>query len=144
VALSARGRENPISLPTPGDMLIFSDGRMDRVTPSLLPAARMQVERGRAIPALFIPGSREEDWKQTSPRVIGILEERGITASHFRSAQEVVGTSFQGFSRPIGLTTGLSFRIEQNDVYLHFTLAPGQYATTVCRELMKSDPLSLI
>lgn len=144
VALSVRGRENLPSIPIAGDMLIFSDEKTDLIIPPLLPAARIQVARGRANLALFIPGSREEEWQRASPRVLDILEARDITPSNFRLAQDIVGTSFQGFSRPIGLTTTISSHIERDDVYMHFILSPGQYATTVCRELMKSDPLSLI
>jgi tRNA pseudouridine13 synthase len=144
-ALSVRGREEgALVLPVVGDMLIFADGKTDRVTPSLLPAALLQVVRGRATPALFIPGSRVEEWKNASPRVVEILEEHEITPDHFRQAQDAVGTAFSGFHRPLSLSTAISSRIEENDVYLHFTLAPGQYATTVCRELTKGNPLSLI
>jgi Uncharacterized conserved protein len=143
-AVSVRCREGSLLSPREGDMLVFADGKMDRVTSSLLPAARIQVERGRAVPALFIPGSRIEDWQRASPRVIELLDEHGITPSHFQKAQEVVGTSFQGFSRSIRLSTAITPRIEGNDVYLQFTLPPGTYATTVCREYMKSDPLHLI
>jgi tRNA pseudouridine13 synthase len=143
-ALSARAREEEsLAVPTAGDLLLFSDGKTDRVTPSLLPAARMQVERGRAVPALYIPGSRQEEWRLTSERVLRILDSHGITPDHFRRAQEIVGTAFKGFSRPIRLSTTVSSYVDRNDVYLHFTLAPGQYATTLCRELMKSDPLTL-
>jgi tRNA pseudouridine13 synthase len=143
-ALSARGRDGSLHTPLADDMLVFSDGKVDRVTAALLPAARMQVERGRAVPALFIPGSRVEEWERASPRVIELLEERGITYSHFRAAQDKVGASFQGFFRPISLSTSISSCIEGKDAHLEFTLAPGQYATTVCREFMKSDPLTLV
>jgi tRNA pseudouridine13 synthase len=143
-ALSARGREGSLITPSVGDMVVFSDGKIDTVTQALLPAARMQVERGRAVPALFIPGSRVEEWERASPRVIELLEEHGITPSHFLQVQDVVGASFQGFSRPILLSTKISSYVERADVHLQFTLDPGQYATTVCRELMKSDPLCLV
>jgi tRNA pseudouridine13 synthase len=144
-ALSARCEEG-LSLyePVEGDMLVFSTGRTDCVTSSLLPAAQLQVQRGRARPALFIPGSRPEDWKIASPRACEILAEHGITPEHFSHVQDFVSTAFQGFHRVISLSTDISSRTEGNDVHLRFTLAPGQYATTVCREFMKSDPLSLI
>jgi tRNA pseudouridine13 synthase len=143
-ALSVRYRTGSLLAPSPGDMLLFTDGKIDRVTPAQLPAARIQMERGRAIPALYVPGAQKEDWMDASPRVVELLEERGITSSHFQRAQDVVGTSFQGFSRPLYLRTTISHGIEGDDVYLQFSLAPGQYATTVCRELMKTDPLSLV
>ncbi len=143
-ALSARAREGSLLHPLTGDMLIFSDEKTDYVTSALLPAARIQVERGRAHPALFIPGSRIEEWKQASPRVIELLEGQELTPSHFREAEIVVGTAFQGFSRPIRLCTAISPQVGEQDVHLKFSLDPGQYATTVCREFMKSDPLSLV
>ncbi|MDD1678850.1 MAG: tRNA pseudouridine(13) synthase TruD [Methanomicrobiales archaeon] len=144
-ALSARGKEgSSLTIPVVGDFLVFADGRTDQVTPGLLSAALLQVERGRAVPALFIPGSRVEEWKRASPRVLQILEERGITPAHFQRAQKVVRAAFQGFHRPIVLSTPISSQIDGADVHLEFTLAPGQYATTVCRELMKGDPLSLV
>jgi tRNA pseudouridine13 synthase len=31
-----------------------------------------------------------------------------------------------------------------SDVILGFFLGPGQYATTVCREFMKADPVRMI
>ncbi|MDD1676022.1 MAG: tRNA pseudouridine(13) synthase TruD, partial [Methanomicrobiales archaeon] len=56
-ALSARCREGtPLTTPVKGDVLVFSDGRTDRVTPRLLPAAQLQLERRRACLGLFIPG----------------------------------------------------------------------------------------
>ncbi|MDD1678129.1 MAG: tRNA pseudouridine(13) synthase TruD, partial [Methanomicrobiales archaeon] len=144
-ALSARCREGtPLTTPVEGDVLVFSDGRTDRVTPRLLPAARLQLERRRACLGLFIPGSRPEDWKTASPKACEILAERGIASDNFRKASEFTGTAFQGFHRVIGLSTDIMSKIEGNDVHLGFTLLPGQYATTVCREFMKTDPLTLI
>jgi tRNA pseudouridine13 synthase len=34
--------------------------------------------------------------------------------------------------------------VEDRSVGLSFDLGPGQYATTVCREYMKGDPLTMI
>ncbi|HQJ39316.1 MAG TPA: tRNA pseudouridine(13) synthase TruD, partial [Methanoregulaceae archaeon] len=34
--------------------------------------------------------------------------------------------------------------LEGDRVTLAFSLQPGQYATTVCREYMKTDPLAMI
>jgi tRNA pseudouridine13 synthase len=143
-AISTRAREGPLNSPIIGDMLVFSDGKMDRVTQFHLAAADRQVERGRAVLALFIPGSKVEEWEWASPRVIELLEEKGIDHSHFRQAQDMVGASFQGFSRPVRLSTRISVTVQEKDVQLQFTLDPGQYATTVCREFMKNDPLCLV
>jgi tRNA pseudouridine13 synthase len=144
-ALSARCREEQsLQQPLEGDLLVFSDTKTDQVTSPLLPAARLQVDRGRAKLALFIPGSRQEDWRRASHRVQEILLEHELTPAHFMAAQDFVGTAFQGFHRPIRLTTDIISQTEGTNVHLRFILPPGQYATTVCRECMKTDPLSLV
>ncbi len=134
----------PLNIPVAGDHLIFADKRTDLVTEPQLPAARLQVARGRATIALQIPGARKEEWATVSLLVRGALEEQAITPQSFRDAQEFVGTAFQGFCRPIRLTTAIAARVEGQNVFLEFLLDPGQYATLICREYMKSDPLSLI
>jgi tRNA pseudouridine13 synthase len=34
--------------------------------------------------------------------------------------------------------------VQDTNVRLKFTLPPGHYATTVCREYMKADPIRMI
>jgi tRNA pseudouridine13 synthase len=130
--------------PVVGDHLIFLDGRTDVVTEPHLPAARLQVARGRAKIALQIPGSSREEWATTSSLIREILEEQAITPRSFQEAQEFVGISFRGFHRPILLSTTTHASTEGQDVRLEFFLEPGQYATLICREYMKGDPFSLI
>jgi tRNA pseudouridine13 synthase len=51
---------------------------------------------------------------------------------------------FEGASRAISLSTAVTAAPGENFVHLSFTLSPGQYATTICREYMKADPLVMI
>jgi len=144
--LSDRCRQGiPMGEPAPGDRLLFSDGREDRVTGVNLDAAALQVRRGRARIGIFVPGSgppgnpgedRDPAW--------ALLEKCGISPADFASASRFVGTSYTGVTRTAALVTEIASGIEGNDVILGFFLGPGQYATTVCREFMKADPLRMI
>jgi len=73
-----------------------------------------------------------------------LLAEHGITTARFAEASEYVGTYFNGAIRPISLTAEIETRREERDLILSFTLPPGHYATTVCREYMKADPLKMV
>lgn len=73
-----------------------------------------------------------------------LLLEHHISAEDFERASMFVSTKFDGAWRPITLKTEIESSIENTDVRLKFTLPPGHYATTVCREFMKADPLQMI
>jgi tRNA pseudouridine13 synthase len=55
-----------------------------------------------------------------------------------------VHTRFEGALRPIALRSAVEAKVTGLDVSLGFTLPPGHYATTVCREYMKADPVMMI
>lgn len=147
IALSARWEDGlPLGEPRMGDLLLFSSGRMERVTRVNLKDALIHCGRGRAEPALCIPGASDDpDWP-VPPVVQQILEEKGIDATGFRDASEFVKTSYRGFCRPVKLATAIHQEVhaEAREVLLEFALKPGQYATTVCREFTKSDPLQMV
>jgi tRNA pseudouridine13 synthase len=73
-----------------------------------------------------------------------LLAEAGITAQDFERASAFVRTKFDGAWRPIALRTDIEAMVTKNDVRLKFSLPPGHYATTVCREFMKADPVYMV
>jgi tRNA pseudouridine13 synthase len=145
-ALSAR-LESGLSLTDiePGDRLIFANGREDIVTTANTGTAARLIERGRCSIAIFMPGRDPfTPSSESERRIAAIMEERGIGAESFRKASDFVRTAFTGALRPVALTTHVVAAVEGTDVKLSFTLPPGQYATTVAREFMKADPISMI
>lgn len=131
--------------PEIGDRLLFQDGREDIVTARNMKAAEVHIRRGRCRIALFIPGAgavrssgRMDDIMQE------LMQEAGIDAGNFERASRFVGMRFDGVSRPITLSTGIRAEVMDESVRLSFTLPPGHYATTVCREYMKADPYVMI
>ncbi len=129
--------------PAPGDRLIFLNGREDVVTTGNRTLAGRHIERGRCRIALFMPGSLDDE-KGIDPVTGALLRERRITAEDFGRAQSFVRTRFNGALRPISLSTDVEANLEGGTLMLDFTLPPGHYATTVCREYMKTDPLKMI
>ncbi len=144
--LSRRCRQGiPLGEPAPGDRLLFPGGREDRVTAGNLGAAALQVRRKRARIGLFVPGSgTPEEPAGGGDPARGLLGELGITPGDFADASKFVGAAYSGMTREIALATDIAPRLEGNDLLLGFTLGPGQYATTVCREFMKADPARMI
>ncbi len=139
------GQGIPLGEPAPGDRLLFPDGREDRVTRENLSAAILQVARKRARIGLFVPGSvltpgQGQDGDPAWP----LLKELGISPGDFTFASKLVSAAYSGMTRPAALTTEITSRLEGNDLLLGFFLGPGQYATTVCREFMKADPVRMI
>jgi tRNA pseudouridine13 synthase len=142
-ALSVRLEKGiPLGAPAIGDHLLFENGRSDRVTEQNMRAAALQIDRGRCRIALFIPGSRPVG--ETETPIQALLDAHGITASDFKAASQFVNASFEGVLRPVALSTQISSEIADDTVRLAFTLLPGQYATTVCREFMKADPRNMV
>ena len=139
------GQGIPLGEPAPGDRLLFSDGKEDRVTRENLSAALLQVARKRARIGLFVPGSGPApDHGQDGDPARPLLKELGISPENFTSASKLVSAAYSGMTRPVALTTEITSQVEGNDVLLGFFLGPGQYATTVCREFMKADPVRMI
>ena len=144
-ALSHRLAEgHTLTDPVPGDRLIFANGRTDAVTTANLPAVTLHLARGRCSIALFMPGKEETDAVTGNNAIRDILADRQITAENFRSAAAFVRIKFDGTWRPISLKTSVDASVEETNVHLKFTLPPGHYATTVCREYMKADPIRMV
>jgi tRNA pseudouridine13 synthase len=143
-ALSTRF-DNGIGLnePVPGDRLIFENGREDFVTAANRTLAERHILRGKCRIAIFMPGSLG-DQKSIDSVTGELLREHRITAEDFGKAQAFVRTRFNGAVRPISLSTTVETGLEEDTLRLSFALPPGHYATTVCREYMKADPLRMI
>ena len=131
--------------PVPGDRLIFANGRTDTVTATNANAVSIHIKRGRCTIALFMPGKTKTEATTLGERIMeSLMQKHHITAEDFERASAFVNTKFDGAWRPITLKTEIESSIENTDVRLKFTLPPGHYATTVCREFMKADPLQMI
>ncbi|MFA4877807.1 MAG: tRNA pseudouridine(13) synthase TruD [Methanoregula sp.] len=130
--------------PLPGDMLIFLNGRTDTATATNLAAVSIHIKRGRCGIALFMPGKEMAAGQIPDATTAALLEEHRITPADFERAAKFVRTKFEGAYRPIALRTEIESSLENNDVRLKFTLPPGHYATTVCREFMKANPEKMI
>jgi len=146
ILLSRRcGQGMPLGEPAPGDRLLFADGKEDRVTRGNLRAAALQVSRGRARIGLFVPGSGPVPGPgQDGDPARALLQELGIPPEGFDFASRLVSAAYSGTTRPAALTTEIDCQIGGKDIVLGFFLGPGQYATTVCREFMKADPVRMI
>lgn len=131
--------------PLAGDRLIFANGRTDTVTAANTGAVSLHIRRGRCSIALFMPGRDRFDTTGEGERATeALLAESGITAGDFERASAFVRTKFEGAWRSIALRTDIVASITANDVLLKFQLPPGHYATTVCREFMKADPVYMV
>lgn len=134
-----------LSEPEIGDRLLFSNGREDIVSARNRQAALLQVRRGRCRIALFIPGSEPVASHGPMDGIMQeLMQESGIDAGDFERASRFVETKFAGTLRAISLSTDVEADVSGADVRLKFTLPPGHYATTVCREYMKADPYVMI
>jgi tRNA pseudouridine13 synthase len=134
-----------LNTPLCGDKLIFANGRTDTATAANLPAVTLHIKRGRCNIALFMPGRMQSGpASPVDPVTEALLAEAKITADDFARAAAFVRTKFDGAYRPIALKTEIQSAIDGNNLQLHFTLPPGHYATTVCREFMKADPTRMI
>jgi tRNA pseudouridine13 synthase len=145
-ALSQRFDDgHTLTEPLAGDQLIFVNGRTDRVTATNSTAVSLHIRRGKCSIALFMPGRDPVEAKSEGEHaIVSLLEKYSVTAEDFRHASAFVHTKFDGAWRPIALKTEIDFFIDKNDVRLKFSLPPGHYATTVCREFMKTDPVRMI
>jgi len=128
----------------PGDRLIFANGRTDTATAASSAAISLHLARGRCSIALFMPGRDAAGAPAGDEATQAMLADLGINQDHFRRASEFVQTKFDGAWRPIALRTPVETVVKDRDLRLRFTLPPGHYATTVCREYMKADPVRMI
>ena len=96
------------------------------------------------MPGIFMPGSEEyRVCGETDTYIEEVIAELGIDRESYRTAAELTETSFNGNTRPVAIKTDISYGISENSLKLDFTLPPGHYATTVCREIMKTKPLNM-
>lgn len=131
--------------PTPGDSLLFSDGREDIITAKNIATAAVHLRRERCTIALAMPGSQPRHHQGPVDDYIGsLMEQDGIKPEHFGKVSDLLGIRFSGALRPIALRTDVAAHVAGDTVELAFTLPPGQYATTVCREFMKAPPQTMI
>ncbi len=143
--LSRRIARGGLLHPLPGDRLLFSNGKEDRVTGQNQDSAALQVGRGRCRIAIRVPGCRMEGGLFDDEALMAsYLAKDGIEREDFCRVSDLLRMRFEGASRPISLSTAINARVEDRAVRLSFELGPGQYATTVCREYMKADPLDMI
>ena len=145
-ALSTRiGAGIPLFEPEVGDRLLFHDGREDVVTARNRQAALLHIRRGRCGIAIFIPGSEAMTPAGRMDEIMQeLMQSHNIGAGDFARASRFVETTFAGVARPIALSAGVKADVQDSNVRLGFTLPPGHYATTVCREYMKADPRAMI
>jgi len=131
--------------PQVGDRLLFANGRTDTVTEANTAAANIHLKRGRCAIALFMPG-REKFGSETpgGQATVDLLTEYRISPEDFERASLFVKTRYDGAWRPVSLKTKIGPLPEVGSLRLRFSLSSGQYATTVCREFMKADPVWMI
>ncbi|MDD2788726.1 tRNA pseudouridine(13) synthase TruD [Methanoculleus sp.] len=131
--------------PEAGDRLLFSNGREDIVSARNRQAALLQIRRGRCRIALFISGAEPVTSHGPMDEIMqDLMQKSGVNAGDFEHASRFVATKFAGVLRPISLSADVQAEISDTSVRLRFTLPPGHYATTVCREYMKADPYMMI
>lgn len=145
-ALSQRIAEGgDLTGPLPGDRLLFASGKEDRVSEQTVSNARIQIMRGRCRIGIRMPGCRSEALSCADNRTMDVLlSEDGIKSGDFCAASDLVQARFDGASRPISLSAEVIARDCGDRVTLSFSLEPGQYATSICREYMKADPLMMV
>jgi tRNA pseudouridine13 synthase len=146
LGLSARiDRGLALDEPEPGDRLLFSNGRTDRVEQRTLVQARLLVRRGRAKIGIAMPGSEPfVELGETDAVTRRLMEADGIDETGFGRAAALVGTPFSGAVRAIRVAADVESQVDDDTLTLSFALGPGQYATTICREYMKTDPLRMV
>ena len=131
--------------PEVGDRLLFANGREDIVSARNRQAALLQIRRGRCRIALFISGAEPVTSHGPMDEIMqDLMQKSGVNAGDFERASRFVATKFAGVLRPISLSADVQAEISDTSVRLRFTLPPGHYATTVCREYMKADPYMMI
>lgn len=145
-ALSMRIEEGRgLADPGPGDHILYSTGKSDVVSLATVKMAAMQVKRDRCRIAIFMQGSEPVDPSGPDDKnMTWLMEEEGITAEMFASASTFLETRFSGAPRSILLKSDIGVEKGEDRMTFSFNLQPGQYATTVLREIMKADPIRMI
>jgi tRNA pseudouridine13 synthase len=146
LSLSRRiGEGYALDEPQPGDRLLFANGRTDTVTETNCSAVKIHLKRGRCAIALFMPGKEKVEAKTPGEQATGaLLVEHRITPDDFARASVFVQAKFEGAWRPVALRAEIHSTLEKSGLRLKFSLPPGHYATTVCREFMKADPVRMV
>ena len=115
----------------------------DGLTVGDVRGAREEPTEG-ALPLIQLVGYSYRDYGSRFDRaVMEVLEEEGVTPREFyvRDAQEISAEG--GFRRAPLTARGLSYQLSGMNATLSFTLARGEYATTLLREVLKpSEPFS--
>ncbi len=132
--------------PVPGDRLLFRNGREDIVNDRNQQTAAVHIRRGACTIALFMPGGEPPALHGPMDRyALALMEEDGISHESFAAITDLVqNTRFSGALRQIALRSDIKTAVDNTEVQLGFSLLPGQYATTLCREYMKADPASMV
>jgi len=134
-----------LSKPVPGDRIIFENGKTDIVGEANTNQAEVLIKRGRAHICLEMPGEKTIPTQSLSEQLMtALMETDGISYASFKNAGDLTGMSFKGAVRRISLSTTVESVVCDDTVRLSFSLGPGQYATTICREYMKADPIQMI
>ncbi len=134
-----------LSKPAPGDIIIFENGKKDIVGESNTSQAEVLIKRGRAHICLEMPGEKTIPTHSPSEHLItSLMDADGISYASFKKAGDLTGMSFKGAARRISVSTIVESEVCDDTVHLSFSLGPGQYATTICREYMKADPIQMI
>ena len=131
--------------PVAGDVLLFANGRADLVTEQNQRTAAVHLRRNRCVIAIGIPGA-EKPVAQGHMEAFAeeIMESDGVTREDFGMIADVVGVRFSGAYRPALIKTAIDLDAADSILRLRFTLPPGTYATTICREFMKASPEAMI
>ncbi|WAI01251.1 tRNA pseudouridine(13) synthase TruD [Methanogenium organophilum] len=136
---------HPLSAPALGDRVLFQNGKKDIVGESNINQATVLVKRGRAHICLEMPGEKTNPTHSTAEQhITTLMEADGISYASFKKAGEMTGMSFKGAVRRISVSAPVTSDVCDDTVHLSFSLGPGQYATTICREYMKADPIRMI
>jgi tRNA pseudouridine13 synthase len=145
-ALSSRiARGVPLDGVEPGDRLLFSGGRSDAATDRTIGAARQLVTRRKAAVGIAIPGSEPfVELGETDRETRRMMIADGVNEAGLARAAALVGTPFSGTVRAVRLFTDVDIAVDDTAATLAFALGPGRYATTICREFMKADPLRMV
>lgn len=134
-----------LSKPAPGDRIIFENGKKDIVGETNTSQAEVLIKRGRAHICLEMPGEKTIPTQSSTEQLItSMMEADGISYGSFKKAGDLTGMSFKGAVRRISVSTTVESKVCDDTVCLTFSLGPGQYATTICREYMKANPIQMI
>ncbi|MBN2735155.1 MAG: tRNA pseudouridine(13) synthase TruD [Methanomicrobiaceae archaeon] len=144
LSLRIKETKGDIFRPEIGDRLLFPGGREDLVDQRNIKTAGVHIKRGKCTVAIYMPGSEDFEHKGYMDSYASvIMDELKITKEGYSNLSDIIGARFTGALRPVSLNAEVSGSLSGNDIMLEFTLPPGQYATTVCREIMKSDPKNM-